>query len=123
MKLKNILQIRKVIENHKQDKMATNLAYKFVKFLKASDKEETFYDNQITLLFDEYSQKNEDGTIKNDGQSIFIVPELIDEFNKKLAELQDTEVDKPEISFTLKELENLSFTVDEMYCLDEFIND
>ena len=123
MKLKNLLTARKVIFQHKDDRVPSCLAYKLMRFIKASDSDEAFYNEKLQQAINEYSLKDEKGKNKVVNGNIAIEPAKIDEFNKTVEEIQNTDVDTPQIKFSIRELEPICLSVSEIYSLDEFIEE
>lgn len=123
MKIKNLLTARNVIFQHKDDKIPSSLAYKLMKFLKASDNDEAFYNEKLKALIEEYSIRESDGKIKMVNGNFAIQPSKIDVFNKEAEELRNTEVDIPQIKFSIKELEPIHLSIADIYSLDELITE
>ena len=123
MKIKNLLTARNVIFQHKDDKIPSSLAYKLMKFLKASDSDEAFYNEKLKSLIEEYSVREADGKIKTVNGSFAIQPSKVDVFNKEAEELRNTEVDIPQVKFSIKELEPIRLSITDIYSLDEFITE
>lgn len=123
MKLKDLIIARKVIYDRKENKIPSRLAYKFMKIMKASDNEDAFYNEKLRALIEEYSIKDEKGKTKIVNGEFRIKANCISDYNAAVAELGDTEVEVPNIKFTLSELEGLSFTVEEIFYLDAFIEE
>lgn len=121
MKLNKLLQIRKVLNEHANEPIPTMLAYKILKFMKASDTEGAFYDEKLKEIIDKYGKKDENGKpLYSDGK-VSIEKESIEECQKAIAELGDTEVELPNITFNIQELTPIVFTVAELFSLDEII--
>ena len=123
MKLKDLIIARKVIYDRKENKIPSRLAYKFMKIMKASDNEDAFYNEKLRALIEEYSIKDEKGKTKIVNGEFRIKANCISDYNAAVEELDDTEVEVPNIKFTLSELEGLSFTVEEIFYLDAFIEE
>lgn len=123
MKLKDLIIARKVIYDRKENKIPSRLAYKFMKIMKASDNEDAFYNEKLRALIEEHSIKDEKGKTKIVNGEFRIKANCISDYNAAVLELGDTEVEVPNIKFTLSELEGLSFTVEEIFYLDAFIEE
>lgn len=123
MKLKNLLTARKVVFQHKDDKLPSCLAYKLMKFMKASDLAEAFYNEKLQQAINEYSLKDENGKPKTISGNIVIEPAKINEFNSLVEEIQDTDVDTPQVKFSIQELEPICLSLADIYSLDEFIQE
>lgn len=121
MKLEKLLQARKTISAHSQEAISVPLAYKMMKFLKASDNEDVFYISKLKEIIEKYKDTHSD-TQASDGD-IRIQKEKVQECNKELAELSATEVEAPSIRFKLSELNELKLSVAEIYSFDDFIDE
>lgn len=123
MKLKNLLNARKIIIQYKDEKLSPTLAYKFVKFMKASDSEEAFYNDKLKQLIEEYALKDENGQIATQDGNIRLIPAKIQDFNNAANELQETEVEAPNVQFKISELEQIKLSVTDLYALDDFVEE
>lgn len=123
MKLSKLLQIRKILGIHSQEKVPTILAYKIMKFIKASEQEGAFYNEKFRKIIEKYSEKDEKGNPVLDGNNIKLNQETAEECTKAVYELENTEVEVPNVSFTINELEPLAFSVSEMFILDDLIKE
>lgn len=121
MKLKKILQIRSVLTKHANEPIPTVLAYKILKFMKASDTEGAFYDKRLKEIIEAYGKKDDEGKITYTDGCVSIVPEHMEDFQKAIDELGETDVEAPAITFTIQELTPISFSVTELYSLDDLI--
>ena len=104
-----------------------HLAYKILKFEKLSAEEEAFYNERLRSLFDMYAQKDEEGQFRltEDGQGILLNQSDIEIFNKSMVELENTEVEAPDIKFALSEItkELNSISVNQLMTLMDFIEE
>lgn len=123
MKLNKLLQARKVLSDHANEPIPTMLAYKILKFMKASDTEGAFYDKKLKEIVNKYGKKDENGNIIYSDGRISVDPELINECQKAISELGETDVEVPKITFCIQEITPISFTVAELYSLDEIIKE
>lgn len=123
MKLYNLLQIRKILNSHTQDAMSTTLAYKIMKFIKQTESEETFYTNKLQEIINKYAKRDENGEYVYEGDGVKIVEGKVNECNNEINDLAATDVEIPNIKFTLDELAPLSFTVADLYLLDDVIKE
>lgn len=122
MKLSNLIGIRSIFIAHANESVNTKLAYKMMKFIKASDDEETFYNNKIKEIVELYGEKGKDGEfIKDKIGNIRIKTTNLDECRLAIKQLDDTDVECPSISFTIDELGELKLSMSDMYAIDEII--
>lgn len=70
-----------------------------------------FYENELNLLIQKYSQKDESGQPKQTENGIAIDLEKTDEFSGKIIELQETPVETGDYTFSIEEFEPISNSV------------
>lgn len=121
MELNELLQARKILANHVNDKVCATLAYKMMKFLKSSDNEEEFYLKKIQEFIAEYAERDADGKPITDGSNVKILQDKAEDCRKAIDDLGETDVAEPIIKFNLNELSELKLSAKEMYVLDGFI--
>lgn len=122
MELNELLQARKILANHVNDKVCATLAYKLMKFLKSSDNEEEFYLTKIRELIDKYGEKDGEGKpVHADNGNIKIEQSKVEECENEIENLGKTDVAEPTIKFNLLELSELKLSAKEMYALDNFV--
>lgn len=95
--------------------------YKVVKFIRAIESEVEYYNKTVQELIQKYAEKDEDGNIVVTDKGTKIDKESRAAFEKEVNDLNSVEVDKPNIEFTIEELEDCSLTYNEMYALFPFI--
>ena len=124
VKINVAIQIQELCEKFSNHVIKAKTAYKFAKLLKSASSEVDFYRAQYTLYIQKYSEKEENGNIKIlENGNIKILPEMIEECKQKLEELENLEVDFPDVSFSLEELEELNMTMRDILILDAFITE
>lgn len=124
MKLHNLIEARNTLANHANERVSVKLAYWIMKFLKKSEQEETFYYDKYRELLNEFAKRDENGEIMRRPDApdqILLIPERIEEYRSKVAELENTEVDVPDVRLTLGLLGELKLSAQEVYSLDELI--
>lgn len=122
MKLKTLIQARRVINAHSQDKVSGLLAYKIMKFIKASQEEDAFYTDKIGECISLYAQKDDNGKIvTDDSGNIKIADGKLSECQKAIDDIEATNVDIPNVRFSLSDLTEMKLTAMEAFSLDEFI--
>lgn len=123
MKLNKLIKARSALSKHSDEPLPTRLAYKILKFMKASDTEGAFYDEKLKDIINRYGQKDESGNIIYVNGNISIQSDCVQECQKAIEELGETEVSAPEITFNIQELTPINFTVSELFLLDEIIEE
>ena len=93
-----------------------------MKFIKSTDDEQRFYQEQMSKLIQEYAVKDEEGNVQpTSNGNIKIQSDCIKECNQAIAELENTEVDIPAIKLKLSELAPFSMSIEDIMVLDEII--
>lgn len=122
MELRNLMRARGVFLSHANDKVFAKVAYKMVKFIKASEDEEAFYNTKFKDLIETYAERDSNGKcITDKNGNIKIDPKKIQECREAVDELERTDVEAPQITFTPDELSGLKLSMSEMFALDEII--
>lgn len=124
MNIVKLMNAARVFNQVAQMKISSKLAYKIMKFCKGVATEEEFYNTKRAEIIRKYAIKDENGQIvvSDTGMASF-VPDKIDEANAAMRELNNIEVDVPNIKFTLSELDELKLSVADMFVLDAFIEE
>lgn len=96
--------------------------YKLLKIKKILDEEIEIYNEQIMSLNAFFERDNEGNFIQNQN-GFKIKEEFLEECQKKINELNNSQISLPDIYFSLDELEPLSLTLNELELLEPFIKD
>ena len=125
MKLINVLNARSVITSKAQVKGVNfKTSFKFMKFLKATDEDENFYNEKRGELIKTFATKDENGKIVIENNQYKFTDENLAEINKQISELAATEVEIPEtLKFSSEELDKMEFTIEEVSAIYELIKE
>ena len=96
--------------------------YKVLKLTKAIVEERAIVDQMLNQIIEDYCVRDENNQpvfTKNGGYK-FRDEDLL-EIEKKLNEINDTEIQLPDVYFSLDELDGLDLTVNELNCFMSFI--
>lgn len=103
---------------------AVQTQYKFLKLKKSIEEEIEIYRIQYASLLDQFCEKDEDGNLITDGANGYKVdPKKMPEIEKAVTEIQEVEIQVPDIYFSLDELEDLGLTLYELNVLEPFIKE
>ena len=96
--------------------------YKILKIKKAIEEELTLTQSLILEVCDEYWEKDENGEIQRneDGGIKYKEGKMLD-IQRKLNEIDNTEIQLPDIYFSLDELEKLELSLEELQVFMNFI--
>lgn len=124
MKLGKLVQVERVIQSLSHEKMGVGLSYKLMKLLKSMNDDKEFYFNEVDKIIDKYALRNESGEIikDQDGNVPFDTTKK-DELEAESLQLNQTEVEIPNIKLKLEELQDLKLSVNDMMVLDDFIEE
>lgn len=121
MKLFQLITARRLFSTKVDKKLPSGVAYKIMKFLKASDDEEAFYNKQLLSILEKYGVKDSDGKLKVVNGKINTLPDKTKVCQEEINELELTDVNAPSAFITISELEPFDFSIAEMAVLDDFI--
>ena len=118
MRISQILLAREAINSiDRTAQLDVKLVYTLTKFLTKTQNDYNFYISCVQDILNEYSEIAEDGRL-------MIVPERIDDFNRKMRELENLEVEDPGIRFALSDLSNeLKLSMKQIFPLLDFIDE
>lgn len=95
--------------------------YKLLKLKKAIAEEEEIYEQQLERL-KEYCLRDENGNfIRNEDGGLAVDTERIEECTAIVAEINNIQIQVPDLYFSLDELSPLELTFSELEALDPFI--
>ncbi len=125
IKMSNALDILAVYRKIKDQVMPISITYKLARLFNSFQEASEFYSAELSKIIDRYSEKDAGGhPIPLDyGSGVKIQQEYLVEAQEKLNELLRLEVDVPDITFTLQELEPVQLSLDEFNQLLPFIQD
>ena len=125
MKLIDVINARRVIINKASVKgISFGTSFKFMKFMKATDDDQKFYEEKRNELIEKFATKDENGTPIYEDDRYSFTDENFKEVNKQLAELAETEVEISEsLKFTEQELDKMEFTIEEVSAIYDLIKE
>lgn len=124
MKMYEILDFSKVYNSIKDEKISIKTAYKLNKLIKKIEEENNFYNIKFHEIIEQYAEKNDQGEYQYiDENSIKIKEGKEQECYKKVSELQNLEIETPNITFSIEELGDINLTIDTVNMLMPFIEE
>ena len=124
MKMYEVLDFSKVYDSIKNEKMSIKTAYKLNKLIKKIEEENNFYNIKFHEIIEQYAEKNDQGEYQYiDENSIKIKEGKEQECYKKVSELQNLEIETPNITFSIEELGDINLTIDTVNMLMPFIEE
>lgn len=118
----DLINLFPIIEKIKNKIFNVYTQYNFLKLQEYINKEKEIYIKQQASLVEKFGQKNENGevVIKEDG-TVKIKKESAQECEKLLKDINELQIQIPDIYFSLDELQNLELTFSELSLLESFI--
>ena len=125
MKISKILSFPEVYSSLSTQKIPIRLAYKLNKLNTYLEPELNFYSSSLNKLVLEYAQTSPAGDplYNAAGTGILIKTDKINECQSKIRELGEIDIELPNITFTLDELDSLEITPSELQVLMPFITE
>lgn len=125
MKLIDVVNARKIIVSKAAAKGVNfGTSFKFMKFMKATEDDERFYETKRKELIEKFATKDEQGNVIIENNQCRFTNENLEEINKQLVELAETKVEIPEsLKFTEQELDKMEFTIEEVSIIYDLIKE
>lgn len=123
IELRTIVDNIEIFNEFSRKNMPAAAAYKAARILGRLTDEFNLYQKSRTALIEKYCDRNEDGTMKTDGDNAIIKPENVAQCEKELQDLMNTKIELNVTPLTLAEVEHLEFTPAQMYMLKDFIEE
>ena len=122
IKRSKVKDLNQIIDRLKHKKFDIKLQYKFIKIKKAIEEEEEIYREQIKLNCEQFFEKDSTNTpIVNADGAYKIKADKMNECYLVMQEMNNIDVQIPDIYFSLDELEILDLTLEELSILEVFI--
>lgn len=96
--LSQLYNLNDVLSKHISEPMGIKTSYKLLKFLRSIENDVQFFVDKLRGLYKEYEFEEVNGQYKIKDAS------LIPEYNKKIKELGETEIEIADIEFDIEEL-------------------
>lgn len=122
MKIGKLLKIKGVFTPFIRMRLSARLSYKLLKFIKAIEFEEEFFNTKFRDIVQDCTEKDEHGEFVVDKNGNIALKKS-EEFKKAVEELNNIEVTAPDIKFTLDELQDLTLSVLDIALIEDFIKE
>ena len=122
MKLINLIQIKNIFKPNMKFK-DIQVGYKVMKFLKSIESDTAFYDTKLAEIAQECAEKDGDKIKTTDNGNLVLAKDKISEWNNKVADLANVEIDVNLPSFNLEDFNECNFTLEELSILEPLISE
>lgn len=122
MKLINLIQIQNIF---KPDMKFKNIqvGYKVMKFLKSIENDVVFYNTKLSEIAQECAEKEGDRIKIDENGAIVLAKDKILDWNNKVADLANIEIEVSLPSFELEDFTECNFTLEELSILESLISE
>ena len=122
MKLINLIQINNLFKPDMKFK-DIQVGYKVMKFLKSIEDDIVFYNTKITEIAQEYAEKDGDKLKTSENGSVILKKDKINEWNNKIIDLNNIEIQVNLPVFNLADFSEFNFTLEELGILESLISE
>lgn len=125
IKMAQIPILDSIFARMSSEKVRLKTAYKISKLLQATEKEMDFYNEKMGGIIEKYGKRNENGQLEfsEDGSTVLLRTEDIQECQNEILELQSIEVELPDVEFSIDELETFEISAQDLSSLTPFLNE
>ena len=122
MKLIDLVQIKSVFKPDMKFK-DIQVGYKVMKFLKSIENDITFYDSKLAEIAQECAEKDGDKIKTTDNGNLVLSKDKIKDWNSKIADLANINVEVTLPSFKLEDFNDCNFSLSELSILESLISE
>lgn len=122
MKIINLIQIRNIFKPDMKFK-DIQVGYKVMKFLKSIENDASFYDSKLIEIAKECAEKDGDKIKTDERGNLIIANDKISEWDSKIVDLGNIEVEVKLPSFKLEDFSECGFTLEELSILEPLISE
>ena len=122
MKIINLIQIRNIFKPDMKFK-DIQVTYKVMKFLKSIENDIVFYDTKLTEIAQECAEKDGDKIKTTENGGIVLSKDKIEEWNSKVKDLANVEIEVTLPIFKLEDFVECNFTLEELSMLEPLISE
>lgn len=121
IKAEQLEQIWTIIDKLKNKVFSIETQYKFIKLYKRVIEEMDIIDAQREMIIEQFGERDARGEFITDGRGVKIKQESIQQCEQKIKELNNLQIQIPDIYFSIDELSELGLELQELMLLDNFI--
>lgn len=122
MKLINLIQIKNAFKPDMKFK-DIQVGYKVMKFLKSIESDTSFYDTKLVEIAKECAEKDGDKIKTTENGNLVVAQDKISDWNSKIADLANIEVEVNLPSFKLEDFNECNFNLEELAALEYLISE
>ena len=113
MKLKELIQLRQILGALANQKMSIKSSYSIARFISQTNDAEIIYNQKIQELINEFGDRDQQNKFKTDENGNISIKEGKEqECNDKIAEIDNFEIDVPQLTISEKDIDNLDSKIE-----------
>lgn len=120
MKLINLVQINNIFKPDMKFK-DIQVGYKVMKFLKSIENDVNFYNSKLSEIAQDCAERDGDKIKTTDNGNLVLAKDKIAEWNDKIADLADIDIEVTLPSFKLEDFSQCNFNLEELSILEPLI--
>lgn len=120
MKLINLVQINNIFKPDMKFK-DIQVGYKVMKFLKSIENDVNFYNSKLAEIAQDCAERDGDKIKTMDNGNLILAKDKIAEWNDKIADLADIDIEVTLPSFKLEDFNQCNFNLEELSILEPLI--
>ena len=122
MKLIKLVQIKNIFKPNMKFK-DIQVGYKVMKFLKSIENDVAFYDSKLIEIAEECAERDGDELKTDEKCNIILAQDKITEWNNKITDLRNVEIEVNLPCFKLEDFSECDFTLKELSILEPLISE
>ena len=124
IKMWQVFKILDIYKRVKELKVPAKTAYKFNKLYIGLNEDSKFYSEELNKILQQYADMEEDGSFKRNAEGGIQIKEgQIGNAQAEINNLENLDVDVPDIYFDIEELDGLQLSIEEFNCMLPFIKE
>ena len=123
MKINKLLKLNSTLQSLSSKELPLRASYSIAKFLSQTQSDIAFFNTRLASFLSTYSEKDEEGNFKysEDNNGIVIDPALMDECAKEMQDINNFEVEIPELKIYYEDLEKIDISPEALMELMPYI--
>lgn len=122
MKLINLVKINNIFKPDMKFK-DIQVGYKVMKFLKSIENDVSFYNSKLVEIAQDCAEKDGDKIKTTDNGNLILAKDKIAEWNDKITDLADMDIEVTLPSFKLEDFSQCNFNIEELSILEPLITE
>lgn len=125
IKMYQVVALSTALAQFTSARLHIKTAYKVSKLSQVVVNEMNFYTEKMNEIIQKYGRRNEDGSLmfSEDGTTVLLRKEDLSECQKEMNELDEVDVEVPDVKFSIDDFGDCEISLQEMNALSPFIDE